>query len=40
MMKRKKERKKEQNIFRLLIRDSYRGGWWALVKLVMNLQVP
>ena len=34
MMKRKKE------TFKLLIRSSYRGGWWALVNSVMNVQVP
>ena len=27
---------KERNIFKLLIRGSYRGGWQALVNPVMN----
>jgi hypothetical protein len=35
----KKERKKERNISRLLIRGSYRGGWWVLVNPVMKHQV-
>ena len=34
------DKKKERNIFRLLIRGSFRSRWWALVNVVMNLRVP